>query len=139
MIERAVAAWEQLLLSQSSDETAIHTPFGKFGPIPPAAQFCLPAAFPTTPMRVLGYISEAVQDRSDGPGGRTLLHRFCTAAQMEMILHVIKDLVAESAAKKIVPLLETLIVAALLSFDRSLMQPSRLTPIVGEDLNRKCS
>lgn len=57
---------------------------------------------------------------------------------MEMAFRVTEGLVGEFAAREQVPLLDELIMAALLFRDRSLMQSLRPTPIVSEVLQRQC-
>lgn len=44
MVERVVAAWEQLQLSWNSNGIAIHAPLNEFGSVSPASQFYLIAA-----------------------------------------------------------------------------------------------
>lgn len=88
-------------------------------------------------MRSLRYITGAVQDIFDGPGGLTRRHRFCTAVQMEMAFRVTEGLVADFAAREQVSLLDERIMAAILSLDRSSMQTSRLFSIVGEVLEQQ--
>lgn len=56
---------------------------------------------------------------------------------MDTALRVTEDLVAEFAARKKVASLDEPITAALVSLDQSLMQSSRLPPIVVEGQERE--
>lgn len=119
-------------MSRLFDGTALHAFFYEFGSIPSAALILLPAAFATSPVRPTRYFSGAVQYCADGTSALTLRDRFCTAMLMEIALRVTKGLVAVFAAKEQVPLLDELIMAALLSLDQSWMQLWRPSPIVGK-------
>lgn len=57
---------------------------------------------------------------------------------MKIALYIAEGLVADFAAMEQVPLLDEHIMAALLSLDLSLMQSSRLFPIVGNVLEQQC-
>lgn len=117
---------------------ALHAPLDELGAIPPAAQFCLPVAVAIRFKRILRYISGPFQDRTDSSSGLTLLHYFCIAAQIKMPLRVSKRLVAELAARKLLSFFNEPTIASFFFLDQSLMQSSRLTSIVGEDLERRC-
>lgn len=88
IVESAVAAWKQLQLGRIFEDMARYAPLDEFGSIPHATQFYLPTAFAIPPVLTLRYFSEAVHDREGGFGGHTNRHHFCTAAQMEIALHV---------------------------------------------------
>lgn len=137
MIKPAAGARGQFCLSQISDGVALLAPLDEFGSIPHAAQFHLSAAVAIPLVRTLHYFSGVAQNCADGPDGSTHRHCFCTAMKMEIALRVTKVLVAELTVRKRNSQLDELIMAALLLFDRSLMQSSRLSPFVGEVLERK--
>lgn len=84
MAERAVAAREQLQLSQNSDGTALQAPLDKFESILPAALLHIPAAFAIAPVRSLRFFFGGVQDRVDSPSGLTLRPNFRTKARVEV-------------------------------------------------------
>lgn len=132
MVARAAAAWKQFLLSQFSNRSALHAPFDEFGSITSAAQFCSSAAYTIPSECTLRYFFRAVQDRADGLDGLTKGHCFRMAARMEMALRATKHLHAQFATRQWVLVLEELIMAVLLSLDRSLMHSSRITPVVSE-------
>lgn len=89
-------------------------------------------------MRIFCYLSEAVQDRAGGVIGLTHRHRFCTTVQVEMALRVTESLDTEFAARGQIMLLDEPIMEVLLRLNCSLLQQSRLTPIVGEVLEWQC-
>lgn len=80
MVERAVAAWEHLQLSQISNDRALRAPLDEFGSIPRATMFRLSAASAVLTVRILRHFPEAVQDRTDSSKDITRHQRFCTAA-----------------------------------------------------------
>lgn len=92
MVERAVAAWEQLCLSQIFDDTVRHAPLVDSGPILFAVQFRLTTAFAITHISTLHYCSGADQDRADRSSGTTPCHSICVTARMEMNLLTLKVL-----------------------------------------------
>lgn len=104
-------------------------------PLPPS--FVFNSAFAISHVRTLRSFSGEVRDRADGSGGISTRHHFCVAVQMKMALCDTQGLVAAFAASERVSLLLELIVAALLSLNRSLRQSSRLSSIVSEVLEQK--
>lgn len=99
MIERAVAACQQLCLNLIFNGMALRALLDEFGSIFPAAQSCFSSTFANPLVPTLRYFSGAVQDFADSPGGIMRRHRFYTAVQMEMALLATKDFVAELAAR----------------------------------------
>lgn len=89
----------------------------EFGSIPPATQFRLPAAFAIPSVRILHYVSEAVQNYKNTLGSIIKRHRFCAAAQMKMALGSIKNLVAEFATREPIPPLHELMKTIHFSLD----------------------
>lgn len=59
---------------------------------PLAAQFPLPVAFVASPVRTVSHFSAAVLDRANSPARTLKSLCFCAAAQMEMVVCIIKDL-----------------------------------------------
>lgn len=111
---------------------------GEFESIFPAAQFCGPSFFAISVVRILRYVSGAVQDRTDNPDGLTCPHCFCLAGQLEMPHRVTEGVAAPFAARQWGQLLYELNIAALLSLDKALMRTSCLTFIFRVILERQC-
>lgn len=74
MQEKKAAVWEQLQISQISSGATLHAPLHILGAILHAARFRLPFAFANSPIGIILYFAEVVQDREDSLGGITLLH-----------------------------------------------------------------
>lgn len=130
MVDLAAAVWERLRLSQIFDGTALHARLDEFGFIPSATQFRLPVFFAISPVCTLRYVSEAFQDRANGPGGLRCRHRFSTGVQMEMSVRITKSLAAAFATREQISLLNIAIMTALLSFDKCLIQLSRFNSLL---------
>lgn len=115
-------------LNKNSEDAALRTSLNELGPISPAAQFSLSFAIAIFTRFTMRYFFGVVQAGAGDPRG--FMHRHCyfTAVWMEMALRVTEDLVSEFAYSKWVPLFGGHIMPTLLSFDRSLIQSSRLAP-----------
>lgn len=86
-------------MSRILDGAALCDPFDEFGFISCAAQFCFPAVFAIPPVNILRYCPRAVQDYTDSSGYITPRYCLFTAAQMDMSLRFIIDLVAKKVAR----------------------------------------
>lgn len=134
---RADAIWEQFWLSRVSSCMVLHAPLDKLASILPAAQLHIRATFSIYFMCTLPYFFRTVQDRLEEPDNITRCHHFCAVLWIGIALSVTKSLVVKFAIRKQVPFLEEPIIAAFLSLHRSLMQATRLIPIIGNVLERQ--
>lgn len=111
--------------------------FDELGSISPAALYYPSSAFEILPIYMICYSAGAAQVCAEETGGFIFKHRFCTAAQWEVSLYVIKNLVADFSARQWVLWLLEFMVSALHNFDQSFNGRSHLVDTVVGDLVRE--